>query len=419
MVGLIAGTGLLGGLVGAGYLGVLHLVDRALGPSRWGDWSHLAILVAVGLVVAVLARTLGTPGDVELLVDNIHVQGGDDDIRRLRSLLPISLLCIGAGGPLGPEAPLVTTTGSLGSWLARRVGVSRDDLRVVSITGMAAGFTVLFGAPLGSALFALEILHRRGLEYYEALLPAVVGSLCGYGVSALLTHAGLDPIWHLPAPVALHAADLGFALAAGVVGALVAATFSYLTTGLRVIARRIPRDGRPVVGALVLGGLAMLTPYALTNGEMQIEHLTTTRVAVGTLLVAAAAKLISSAVALVTGWQGGFIIPLFFIGFCLGRATEGHLPGGASSWALAAALMVACNVGVTKTPLGSTLVVTEMAGMTLLPTTLVAAVVSLVLTSGVGLIDTQRRRIDPETPDESPAPDGTAPVPDGAMRAAG
>ena len=45
-------------------------------------------------------------------------------------------------------------------------------VRILTITGMAAGFTVLFGAPLGSAVFALEILHRRGLEYYEALMPA-------------------------------------------------------------------------------------------------------------------------------------------------------------------------------------------------------------------------------------------------------
>jgi H+/Cl- antiporter ClcA len=55
-------------------------------------------------------------------------------------------------------------------------------------------------------------------------------------------------------------------------------------------------------------------------------------------------------------------------------------------------MMVAANVGVTKTPIGSTLVVTEMAGMALLPTALIAAVVSLLLTSSVSLIETQRRR---------------------------
>jgi H+/Cl- antiporter ClcA len=57
-----------------------------------------------------------------------------------------------------------------------------------------------------------------------------------------------------------------------------------------------------------------------------------------------------------------------------------------------AALMAAANVGVTKTTLGSTLVVTEMTGIRLLPTTLLAAVIALLLTSQVGLIHTQQQR---------------------------
>ena len=59
---------------------------------------------------------------------------------------------------------------------------------------------------------------------------------------------------------------------------------------------------------------------------------------------------------------------------------------------LMAACMVAANTGVTKTPLGSTLVVTEMAGIHLLPTTTLAAVVAVVLTSEVHLIASQRAR---------------------------
>jgi H+/Cl- antiporter ClcA len=31
----------------------------------------------------------------------------------------------------------------------------------MSLVGMAAGFTALFGAPLGGAVFALEILHHQ------------------------------------------------------------------------------------------------------------------------------------------------------------------------------------------------------------------------------------------------------------------
>lgn len=387
-------SGLIGGAVGATYLMVLTAIQHQFFPEHWSLLGHLGVMAVVGLLVAGIARWVGPPGDVELLVNNIHVSGGDDDVRRLRSLIPISLLCVGTGGPLGPEAPLVTTTGTLASWLGIRRNLDRNDLRIASITGMAAGFTVLFAAPLGSALFALEILHRRGLEYYEALLPAAIGSLCGYGISAGVTGLGLEPIWSLPSPEALRPADLAYAVAAGAVGAAIAAGFSYLTIALRWVTSYVPDDAGPLIGAFVLSGLAVITPYALTNGELQINDLTKpTTLAVGTLLLAAAGKLVASAVAMATGWRGGFIIPMFFIGFCLGRITEGHLPGG-SSWALVAGLMAAANVGVTKTPIGSTLVVTEMAGMTLLPTTLIASLVALVLTSQVGLIETQQRRLE-------------------------
>ena len=79
--------------------------------------------------------------------------------------------------------------------------------------------------------------------------------------------------------------------------------------------------------------------------------------------------------------------------------------------------MVACNVGVTKTPLGSVLVVTEMAGLTLLPTTLIAAVVALLLTSNV---DADRQPAPPGRPGGADrrgrdrplaAPRGTEPPP--------
>jgi len=393
LFGVVIIAGLAGGGIGAGYIATLHLAQRVLWPTHWGLLPHAAILVGVGVAVAVLTRLLGTPGDVELLVDNIHVSGGAADLRRLPSLIPVSLLCVASGGGLGPEAPLVQTTGSVASWLARRFELDAMHVRIVTITGMAAGFTVLFGAPLGAAVFALEILHRRGLEYYEALLPAVLGSLSGYAVYVFITGVGLAPVWQLPPSGATHGGALGWAVACGVVGAIVAASFTYLNQFLRFVLRRIPPAVRPALGGVALALLAWMSPYALTFGEAQLGHVTTTDLALRTLGLAALAKLLGSSVSLSSGWKGGFIIPLFFMGACLARA--GHIVFPHTNEALLiAALMAACNVGVTKTPLGTVLVVTEMAGIGLMPTTLIASVVALVLTSNVSLIESQRQRTD-------------------------
>lgn len=391
---LLVGVG--GGLIGAGFVGMIHLLQRALWPTHWDTLPHLFILVGVGVTVALLTKVLGNPGDVELLVDNIHVMGGPKDITDLRSLLPVALLCIASGGSMGPEAPLVQTTGSLGAWLAGRWRLSVDDTRILTITGMAAGFVVLFGAPLGAAIFGLEILHRGGLEYYEALLPAVLGSLSGYAVYVAITGLGLEPIWHFPAVGTLRGVDLLWALVAGVGGAIVAVVFTYLATALLWAFRLLHPMTRPVIGGAVLGALAFWSPYALTFGEAQINPLISRRALVTILVVAALAKLCGTAVTLSSGWRGGFIIPMFFVGVVLGRLIHLAVPS-TNEAVMIAALMAAINVGVTKTPLGSTLVVTEMAGLQLLPTTLIAAVVALFLTSEVGLIHTQRDRYRSQT----------------------
>jgi H+/Cl- antiporter ClcA len=397
LMALVFAVGALGGLVGAAFVGALKLLEKGLWPTHWSTGAHLAILVAVGAAVGLLTRVLGTPGDVELLVNNIHVLGGPEDIRDLRSLIPVSLLCISSGGAMGPEAPLVQTTGGLGSWLAAKWRVSMVDTRVLTITGMAAGFTVLFGAPLGSAIFALEILHRRGLQYYEALLPAVLGSLTGYVVNVLVSHLGLTSVWRFPPIGVLHQVDLLWGLAAGVAGAVVAIAFTYLARCLQWAFRPLAPGLRPVVGGLALGLLAFWSPYALTFGEAQIRALTVTKALAATFAVALVAKLCGTTITLASGWRGGFIIPLFFMGVSLGRLAHVAFPHS-NEVVLMASLMAAANCGVTKTPLGSTLVVSEMAGLRIMPPVLIASVVSLLLTSEIGLIHSQRERISPERP---------------------
>ena len=392
LTGRVIAVGVAGGAVGAGYLAALRALDRVIGPDGHSSPVVIATLVITGLAIAGLIRLLGDPGDVELLVDNIHVSGGNRDVRALRSLIPVSLLGIAAGGALGPEAPLVQTAGTIGTAIGNRTDPhDAHQLRILTITGMAAAFTVLFGAPLGSAIFALEILHRRGLEYYEALMPALAGSLIGFVVYLGLDGAGFGPVFDFPDATAGSATDLGWATLAAVVGAAIAIAFTVLVRTTRRAAVHLPTLLRPAVGGLVVGLLSLWSVAALTFGEGQITDLVAPGVTIAALVAAVVCKLVASSVCVSTGWRGGFIIPLFFAGAAGGLLLHHALPG-VDATILMAACMVAANTGVTKTPLGSTLVVTEMAGLHLLPTTTLAAVVAVVLTSDIHLISSQRAR---------------------------
>lgn len=387
---VIMAVGVMGGLVGAAYVTALRAITAVLGPQSWGRGAHLGVMAAAGAAIGVLTLLLGNPGDVELLVDNIHVHGGKSDLRELRSLIPVSLIGIGAGSAIGPEAPLVQTTGALGSWAARRLQLDLADMRVLTITGMAAGFTVLFGAPLGSAIFALEILHRRGLQYYEALMPAAAGSLCGYAIYVAMTGMGLAPVWAFPALGRLGVRDLVVGLAGGVAGAGIAAAFTYLAHAMRRGFRLLPVLLRPVAGGLFLGALAWVSRFALTFGEGQIQVVATTRLLTSTLLIAAAVKLVASSAIVSSGWRGGFIIPLLFIGAAVGSAGASVLHFNPA--VAMVATMAGANVGVTKTPFGTCLIVCSMAGLRVFPPALLASLVSLALTSRVWMIETQRER---------------------------
>lgn len=415
IIGWVILVGALGGSVGFAFIGALHGLGHLIAPTRYhsvvGGWGIVGMMAGVGLAVGLITRLLGTPGDVELLVNNIHVLGGSKDIRDLKSLIPVSLLCIAGGGAAGPEAPLVQTTGGVGTVLANWRGFGVADRRILTITGMAAGFTVLFGAPLGSAIFALEILHRRGMEYYEALMPAILGSLIGYGVFVLATGLGLAPVWQFPLSQPLQQRDIFWAVPAGIVGAVVAVAFTYFNVALRELFHQLPMIARPVLGGVMLGVLgAFWSGYVWTFGEVQINELVSKageHPVASVCIIAAAAKFLGTSITISSGWRGGFIIPLFFIGAAIGQFWHLRMPDQTNSVVLMAALMVAINTGVTKTPIGSTLVVTEMAGLQLMPTTLIAAVTALLLTSEVGLINSQRTR-DSADPDDRHMPSSTS-----------
>lgn len=412
--------GIFGGFVAYLYATILHFMldltwDHAR-PLAAGLLTQIGLpgdpisLVTVtttgGLLVGLCLKRFGVPGEIAAVVNNIHVENGKIPAKQTPSMIATSLVSITAGGSAGPEAPLVQIIGSTGSWLGDRLDWMKAHTRTLTFCGMSAALGAFFGAPLAGAVFALEIPHRNGLEYYEALVPSIISAFFSFWVfSALADHPHpLYPLeWKVP-PITSELLLKSILL--GVAGALAAILFMQLFRLGRLLFQRLEKKRALLgaVGGLLLGLLAIASPSQLVSstlfwGEFQTREillqLNTTPLDaswIAPLATIAVLKMLAVSVTLNSGFRGGFIFPLFFIGGTAGAAlsiaTADWFPRPLSI----VCLMAATNVGVTRTPISTTILLGTLTSLSVTPLILAASLTAFVLTNKIQLIQSQRPR---------------------------
>ena len=92
-----------------------------------------------------------------------------------------------------------------------------------------------------------------------------------------------------------------------------------------------------------------------------------------------------------SGFLGGFIFPLFFIGANVGLALSLVLPLVHPTVAMVC-LMAAVNVAVTKTPISTSIILSVLSGTAMLPVIAISSFVSFLLTTELSMLKTQRSR---------------------------
>jgi H+/Cl- antiporter ClcA len=355
-------VGLVGGLIAGAYWLVLARLLQLFGLVK--GWWVVPLMGGAGLLAGLIIHRLGDPGEMSLLVNNIRFRGGRLQPRNNPAMILSSLLCIASGGSAGPEAPLVQVTGSTASWLAQKLRVRGEGLRTLSIAGMAAGFTALFGAPLGGGLFALEILHHKHIsEYYQALIPAFVSSCASFIIFILITHIGIGPTWHFPVGGTPQLNDAFFAVGYGVVGAAVGWLFIVVVRQLRRLFGRlsVPVYVKMGGGGLLLGLVAYYVPLSRYFGHEQLADLLEGHFTVAFLLGLLAAKIVAIALTVTSGWRGGFIIPLFFVGATVGLLIHTVFPSQSLPLAMISC-MAAINACATRTPISTAILLATLTG---------------------------------------------------------
>ncbi|NEQ96089.1 MAG: chloride channel protein [Cyanothece sp. SIO2G6] len=422
-------VGIIGGTVATLYYFVLENLlefvwetgrETVLGwfPTWLPHWHYTWMVATVGgLGVGLCLYFLGLPGEMAIVIDRVH-DAGRLDPKQTPGMIATSLVSITAGGSLGPEAPLVQINGSLGSWLAEKLHLSIANMRTMTFCGMGAALAAFFGDPVGGPLFALEIPHRRGLEYYEAIIPAMVAGICSFSIFRMGTGLTVGGIYNfgrfgdLPTLTWLNLVEgLGLGIAGALAGVLFIGLFRLMKRLIQQIEHR--HILLALLGGLGIGWIAVLYPQTLFFSEQQIESrllAESASLTVMTLLGICFAKMVAICLTIHGGFRGGFIFPLFFTGASLGLAIAFGIPAIHPTIAVLCC-MAAVNVAITKTPISTTIILTVLSDTTILPVIAIASFTSFLLTSNVGLLKTQRARetetlsgLDATASDETPNP---------------
>ena len=373
----------LAGSASAFFLMSLDWVTQLRLANRWLIW----LLPVAGFGVGWLYLRFGQQVEAgnNLLIDEIHDPKKVIPLRMVPLILGGTLVSHLFGASVGREGTAVQMGGALADQLTRLFKLKHEDRRIILMAGISAGFASVFGTPLAGAIFALEVLAIGRLRY-DALLPCMVAAIVAEQVGLMWGVHHTHYVMALIPPVS--AWGLGAMVIAGAIFGLTGRVFAQATHRLGSFMKQQIAYGplRPLVGGAVIAAAVWFlgAERYIGLGIPAIVEAFQQPLAPYDF----AAKMVFTIASLGSGFKGGEVTPLFYIGATLGNALAPLLN---MPFALLAGIgFVAVFAGAANTPIASTLMAMELFGAEVGVFAAVACVVSYLFSGTTGIYRSQR-----------------------------
>ncbi len=374
--------GLVIGLAGTAFHFCLDFAQRARQTYPWLIW----LLPLGGVLITALYRWGGIQNDRGTNFVLIAVRANEKLSFKTAPLIFVSTFFTHLlGGSAGREGAALQLGGSLAAKLGRLLHLDEKDARILTMCGMSAAFSALFGTPVTSAIFSMEVISV-GVMYYSAIVPCVLSAIVGNQVAALF---GVQPVSFALAGVPeLSAPGLARVILLGVLCAVLSILFCVcMHQSAALYKRLIPNKFLcAAVGGLLVALLTLAVGSRDYNGAGM--EVIARAVAGQARPEAFALKLLFTALTLGAGFKGGEIVPAFFTGATFGNVM-GKLLGLSPSFGAGLGL-VALFCGVTNCPISSLMLSVELFGARGFPLFALVVAVSFMLSGYYGLYSEQK-----------------------------
>jgi CIC family chloride channel protein len=311
------------------------------GGAEWlaplGQYYVILVPAVGGLIFAPIiffvSREAKGEGPPEVM-EAVALKGGRIRKRVMPLKVLVSSLCIGSGGSVGREGPIVQIGSSAGSSIGQWFHLSEEWTRTLVLCGAAGGISATFNAPLAGIVFALEVIAGRfisprfGYIVISSVAADVIARIFlfspAHPTSFVVPQYNIVSYWEL----------LPYALL-GIITALVAVFFMRFFYKVEdLIARvRIPEYFKPAIAGLIIGLIGLYYPQIFGVGYGThygpggvlvtfgaVDQALAGEIGLATLLVIFVLKMLATSLTLGSGGSGGIFAPSLFIGAMLGGA---------------------------------------------------------------------------------------------------
>ncbi len=358
------------------------LIKKANSLDFYGIPYYFFLPFAMGISAWIVYKTLPEAegdGTEDIIRDSI------ENNKRLNffsftSKQIATLITIVFGGSAGKEAPAAQIGSYISLVFSRLLQLSYADRILTIITGVSAGFAVVFGAPIAGALFALEAFFS-GRILYRVCVPAFISGFMAFWTMKFLNvsyiykpiKVGFVPnFWEIEVFLKVILSGIFF----GFISYIVILSIENATRFAKVII--IHPFFKGMFGGTILIILTLLFGTKYLGLGLETVYLGLSENYHATIFEPLL-KILFTSITLGFGGSGGFVTPIFFVGSTAGNFF-GHLVEGNIPF-FAALGFVAVLSGSTNSPIASTILAVELFGSDIVHFAAIASIISYIVSS--------------------------------------